>query len=288
MLDYLKRSAVLFFILFTFSFSNSAQTSEPTDDLPKAEETAPATAPEKKPVVFGEISKPFAKSFFEPENAPVSERLSQKSDDKTQETPQTQEAESWELRRGEKQIGFEIGYSPFQPTFFAEKEYNTEGRSFFAANVNWGRVFGTVKGVTVQYRLEIVPLALAFRNEVENPAYQSPLTTPEVPPTIRETTYGIGIAPLGLRFFFRPQKRLKPFASINGGIILFNKPMPVPETTNYSFTGDFGGGIQYQPKRNIAISFGYRYYHISNFNTTEINPGYNANIFYVGYSFFYK
>lgn len=34
--------------------------------------------------------------------------------------------------------------------------------------------------------------------------------------------------------------------------------------------------------------FGYRYFHISNMNTGVINPGYNANVFYIGYSSFYK
>jgi hypothetical protein len=34
-----------------------------------------------------------------------------------------------------------------------------------------------------------------------------------------------------------------------------------------------------------AITLSDRYFRISNFNTSDFNPGYNANIFSVGYSF---
>ncbi|MFN3329310.1 MAG: hypothetical protein ACK419_00095 [Pyrinomonadaceae bacterium] len=34
--------------------------------------------------------------------------------------------------------------------------------------------------------------------------------------------------------------------------------------------------------------FGYKYYHISNANRGLINPGFDNNIFFVGYRFFSK
>ena len=75
---------------------------------------------------------------------------------------------------------------------------------------------------------------------------------------------------------------------MHAGFIFFNNPLPLPDSSTINFAGDFGGGLQYQIKRNKAISFGYKYFHISNISLGETNPGYNANVFYVGYSFFYK
>ncbi|MDQ6785509.1 MAG: acyloxyacyl hydrolase [Acidobacteriota bacterium] len=199
-----------------------------------------------------------------------------------------QSPESYKLRRGEKQLNVEVGYSPFQPTFFAEKEYDTKGRSFALLTLRWGRNIGTKKGVSYEYQAGITPIALAFKNEVINPQFISAQTTPTLAPTVRQTTYGWAIEPAGFRFIFLPKKRLKPFAAAHAGFIFFKKPVPVPESTNYDFTGDFGGGLLYQIRRNKALSFGYKYYHISNMNIGAVNPGYNANVFYVGYSFFYK
>lgn len=198
------------------------------------------------------------------------------------------EPTDWKLKRGEKQWNIEPGFSPVQPTFFAEKEYDADGRKFGILSVRWGRVIGTVKNVTYEYQIEAVPVFLAFNNEVTNPAFRDISTTPNETPTIREDTYGFGFSPLGFRFLFRSEKRLKPFIALHTGFALFNKPLPTPDSMRFNFTGDFGGGLQYQIKRDRAISFGYRYYHISNINLGETNPGYNANIFYVGYSFFYK
>jgi len=201
----------------------------------------------------------------------------------------TEPSESYKLRRGEKELNVEFGYSPFQPTFLSGmKEYDTSGRSFGMINLRWGRVIGTAKHVTFEYQAEITPVSIAFNNEVENPAYKDEQTTPNVPKTIRRTTYGKGFSPVGFRFIFLPKRRLKPFAAAHAGFMFFNKPVPQPDTLDYDFTGDFGGGVMYQIKRNQAITLGYKYFHISNMNIGETNPGYNANVFYAGYSFFYK
>lgn len=273
----------LFFILFVFIFSVSAQTIEkknPTE----------IKSSEKNQNLFSKNLLTGEDSFDAVE---VKKFYFKKNDEQVnslkQTAQQTIEPDNYKLRRGEKELNVEVGYSPFQPTFLSgEKEYDTSGRSFGMINLRWGRVIGTTKGVTFEYQAEITPVALAFKNEVENPAFQNPQTTPNVPPTVRRTTYGWGFAPAGFRFIFLPEKRLKPFIAAHAGFMFFRKPVPQPDTLTYDFTGDFGGGVQYQIKRNKAINFGYKYFHISNMNIGETNPGYNANVFYVGYSFFYK
>ena len=201
-----------------------------------------------------------------------------------------EEKENWKLERGSKEWALEFGYAPMQPTFFSgRKEYDTDGRKLALGSFRWGRVIGTVKGVTYEYLFEAMPIAVAIRNEVANPS-----DSPEDDKlkrsthTLRQNTYGAAINPAGFRFVFLPKRRLKPFVQMSAGFIFTKKPIPIPASPSYNFSGDFGGGLMYSLDKQRTINFGYRYFHISNMNIGEINPGYNANIFYVGFSSFYK
>jgi len=186
---------------------------------------------------------------------------------------------NWTLTRGAKEFGFELGFAPTQPTFFSgHKEYDTDGRKFMLGSLRFGRVIGTKKGITYQYLFEIIPVSFAIDNEVLKRDGKDG----------RTDTYGFGIQPAGFRFIFRAHKRLKPYVQTGAGFIFTNKPIPVPESLTYNFIGDFGGGVMYSFTRKRTVSFGYRYFHISNMNIGKINPGYNANIFYLGYSLFSK
>lgn len=195
----------------------------------------------------------------------------------------------WKLKRGAIEVGAEIGFAPMQPTFLSgHKEYDTTGRKFVSVNMHFGKVIGTVKGVTYEYLFDVSPVNFAIQNEVVNPNYISEDETPNTTPTIRENTYGFGFQPAKFRFTFMPKRRLKPYLEAGAGFLFTSKPIPVPESPRYNFIGDFGGGLMYHIKPRQAVRFGYRYFHVSNMNIGEINPGYNANIFYVGYSWFSK
>ena len=199
------------------------------------------------------------------------------------------EKNSWKLQRGAKEWSIELGYAPMQPTFFSgRKEYDTDGRQFALGSFRWGRVIGTTKGVTFEYLFEAMPIVMAIRNEVAKPAAKTSSDSEKSQYTVRRNTYGAAIHPAGFRFVFLPHRRLKPYVQTSAGFIFTSKPVPIPQSPNYNFSGDFGGGLMYSFDRRHTVNFGYRYFHISNMNIGEINPGYNANIFYVGYSSFYK
>lgn len=205
------------------------------------------------------------------------------------EAPKIEVEHTWKLPRGAKEIGLEFGFAPMQPTFLSgREEYDTDGRKFALGSIRWGRVIGTTRGITFQYLFEAIPVAFAVKNEVRNPEFKSPKETPDVPQTIRTNTYSMAINPAGFRFIFLPNRRLKPFVQTSAGFIFSKKPIPIPESPSYNFAADFGGGLMYSVSKRQTVNFGYRYFHISNMNIGEINPGYNANVFYVGYSFFYK
>ncbi len=77
------------------------------------------------------------------------------------------EKEDWKFERGAKEIGFEFGFAPMQPTFFSgKKEYDTAGRKLAMGSFRWGRVIGTKKGITYQYFFDVIPVAIAIKNEV--------------------------------------------------------------------------------------------------------------------------
>lgn len=262
----LKLAGALFLGLFVFVYSNLAQVSDKKD---ACEETSVL---EKNPALSSLSGKE--------SNSPV--KNISKDEKEAAEEPY------YRLRRGEKEWNFEFGYSPFEPTHFTgEKTYNTAGRKLGLPVIRWGRVIGTAKGITWQYLIEAAPLVISLKNEVTNPYYVSPAVTPGETPTRRETSYGAVITPVAFRFYFFPKSRVKPFTQIGAGALFTNKPMPLPTTTRINFAGYWGGGVMYQIRRNRAITFGYRYLHISNANTTNPNPGYNANVFSIGYSFFY-
>lgn len=268
----LKPLGGVFLIGFAFIFSAAAQTFNLTKD-----EDAPPNSGEKVQTPGEATRNVFSTNFF-PAAAPQS-RLPD---------AETGDAPDWKLERGAKELNVELGIAPTHPTNFNGREFDTAGRKFALLSLRWGRVIGTAKRVTYEYQIEVAPIALAFRNEVVNPAFQTATATPNEPPTVRQTTYGFAVSPVGFRFLFLPQKRLKPFVALHAGFIFFRQPVPVPDSLSYDFTGDFGGGVQYQIKKNRAVNFGWRYYHISNMNIGKINPGYNAQVFYAGYSFFYK
>ncbi|HEY0428674.1 MAG TPA: acyloxyacyl hydrolase [Pyrinomonadaceae bacterium] len=273
----LKLSGVLFFVLFVFIHTNPAQTIE-KDNLQTETERLETRVFGKNPFSQkDESGKLFKNRSFR--NFPDKKAA---PDEKNTPGPT-----GYKLGRGEKEWNFEFGFSPLEPTHFTgEKEYNTAGRKLGLAVFRWGRVIGTAKHITWQYLFEAVPLIISLKNEVTNPDYVSPAATPDVAPTRRETSYGFGLTPASFRFYFFPKSRLKPFTQIGAGFVYMNKPMPMPNTTRLNFAGYWGGGLMYQLKRDRAITLSYRYLHMSNANVTY-NPGYNANVFALGYSFFY-
>ncbi|MEP6925575.1 MAG: acyloxyacyl hydrolase [Pyrinomonadaceae bacterium] len=203
--------------------------------------------------------------------------------------PSQTEPKSYKLKRRTREFNFEVGYSPFEPTNFnGKKEFNTAGRKLGVIDFKIGRVIGTKRGVTYTYLFGFTPLVILLKNEVKNSDYISIQATPNIAPTKRETSYGAGITPANFRFAFFPNNRIKPYLQAGTGFLVFNQPIPIPESKRLQFTGDMGGGFMIHTSPDKAWFLGYKYYHISNGNRTRkiYNPGFNANVFYIGYSLF--
>jgi hypothetical protein len=102
----------------------------------------------------------------------------------------------------------------------------------------------------------------------------------------RKRTYGSGISPVGFRASFYPESRVQPFVSSDGGFIYFMDRVLSQQGSQFMYTIDFGGGVQFIRKERQSISVGYRYQHLSNANISQHNPGTDANTFYVAISRF--
>jgi len=274
MIKHLRLAKSPVFILFVFIFSSSAQTTDKISCL------------EKLKSGFAKREMTFKKDIFFAEK-----KSAESSEKKVFQEDANQTGEGYRLKRGEKELQFEFGVSPFNPSNFAgPKEFDVYGRDVYLANFRVGRVIGTKVPVTYQYLFGATPLAVFTKNEVTNPDYVSAAATPNIAPTKREITYGVAVQPVNFRFIFLPDRRYKPYAQFGAGILLTNKPVPVPQSRTLNFTGDFGGGLMYMISESRAVNFGYKYFHISNgnFGGKINNPGYNANVFSVSYSFFWK
>jgi hypothetical protein len=283
----------LLLVLFVFALSISAQTSENKSPAATNQTLSPSHAENDPPAAeTGE-------KLFETRRKPGKE--TGKNPDKKDDSPDRDNADSddtanpplknYRLQRGAKDFNIEFGISPFNPSNFAgPKEFDVYGRDLNLITFRFGRVIGTKKNVTYQYMFGFSPLAIFTKNEVVNPDHVSDEETPTVPRTKRETTYGFGVQPVNFKFIFLAKNRLKPYAQVGTGILITNKAVPVPQSTLFQLTGDFGGGFMYMLSPTKAVNLGYKYFHISNGNINGKinNPGFNANVFYLNYSFFRK
>ncbi len=129
---------------------------------------------------------------------------------------------------------------------------------------------------TMRYSPEITALAMI----------DEPVSTGQDRFTMRKRTYGSGLSPVGFQTDFFPSKRVQPFFSGNGGFIYFMDRVLSPQGSQLMFTADFGTGLNIFRKQRQAVTIGYRYQHLSNWNISLHNPGMDANTFYVSVSRF--
>ena len=97
-------------------------------------------------------------------------------------------------------------------------------------------------------------------------------------------TYGFGLSPLVWRWNFEPRERVATYAEIAGGGLWTTDPVPV-RTTTANFTAHAAYGVRYLVRPHHAFVVSYRFHHISNGNRLERNPGVNAHVFQVGFSY---
>ncbi|MFL6231171.1 MAG: acyloxyacyl hydrolase [Pyrinomonadaceae bacterium] len=192
------------------------------------------------------------------------------------------------LEKGMNEFGVWGGGSFDSPTLIGKSENARFGLVAF----RYARVLAAGNGMAFKYTIDAVPLALL--------SYERSRFVPQTPPNIfhleqdRQTVYAAGLTPIGFQVNFRRRKRVQPFAATSGGFLYYTQPVPDERSTvepnrrgaHFNFTADFGGGVQVLTGERRAYTFGYKYHHLSNGYRAPINPGFDSNLFYFGFSIF--
>lgn len=185
------------------------------------------------------------------------------------------------LKRGDNELGVWAGFSPKATTIFGGlRDDEAEERKFFIAAFRYGRTLAANDSLALQYTLDAIPVAVATGTIV------SRTTTGGVTTFQRETAYGAGVTPLGLQLDFANGSKVHPFVHVNGGLLWFNKSVPIEDAGKLALVGEAGGGIRIFTSERRAVNIGVRFHHISNGDRAGSNRGLNQFVIYAGFSVF--
>jgi len=179
-----------------------------------------------------------------------------------------------EAEPGKNELMVWGGYAP------AVRTFAIGGRTWDAqlgiGALRYSHRFNNSDWVNLKYTLDASVLVMNYPDKI--------VSGTTITPT-RETRLGIGLAPIGLQGNFRPRRKLQPFIGLALGFMPFTERTPNVTGKKFNFSTAGGGGIEYRLANKRAITFGYNFFHISNASRGIENPGYDAQLFFVGYTF---
>ncbi len=177
-------------------------------------------------------------------------------------------------------------FAPDIPRLFSGSRRSSFGEFGF----QYARRIASSRNVALKYTIDAIPLAiLNYRRELL--VRLSPNTLGYDRP--RTTAYAVSLTPVGFQLNILRQRRIQPFITANAGFIIFNKSIPDDRSAlrpdrrgrqfNYTLAG--GGGVEFDADKERSYRVGFKFHHISNASTGNINPGFDQNLFYFGYTF---
>lgn len=188
-------------------------------------------------------------------------------------------ANSEGIQKGWNEFGIWGGMSFHAPTLIGK----TPDARFGSLGLRYGRILAASENVAFEYTIDVVPVAVLSLKEFSAvPISPGVFSIQET----RETVYGAGASPIGLKVNFRRQKRVQPFAAATGGFLYFQEEVPIAGAARFNFTYDFSGGVQIVNSNRRSFTIGYKYQHISNGYRATFNPGIDVQMIYAGFSAF--
>ena len=94
--------------------------------------------------------------------------------------------------------------------------------------------------------------------------------------------FGIGGNPLGIKLYLANESRARLFTGGSVGLMVFNRDMPIAGSRQMNFAVEYGGGVEINSLGGSAIVMGWRFQHMSNGYTSNLNPGLDVNVLYLG------
>jgi hypothetical protein len=99
----------------------------------------------------------------------------------------------------------------------------------------------------------------------------------------RNIAYAFGFSPFGIEVAVPIAGRVSAYGTTTGGLLLFTRSFPVRFAQQANFFMEYGGGLMIRTGASQWIQAGYKFHHLSNAYRAIVNPGLDANVFYVGY-----
>jgi Lipid A 3-O-deacylase (PagL) len=173
---------------------------------------------------------------------------------------------------GNHEFGVVAGYSPFSGAVFG---YDQNVR-YLPVILRYSYLISRHRNWSLRYAPELTALSMMCE--------LAPSTTNPAAPVCH---FGAGFTPEGFQVDYLPQRKIQPFLSNNGGFIYYADRVLSPQGSQWMYTIDFGAGVNVFVRAHDAVTFGFRYQHLSNANISHHNPGTDADTFYVGFSHFH-
>jgi opacity protein-like surface antigen len=101
----------------------------------------------------------------------------------------------------------------------------------------------------------------------------------------RRWTYNGGVSPFGVQFNGFKHRRIQPLTMLNGGLLVATREIPIPQSSYFNFTFQFGGGVEWYRTPSQSLLLEYRIHHFSNKNLGTYNPGTDSGIWNLTYRF---
>lgn len=178
------------------------------------------------------------------------------------------------------------GFAPDIPRLFSGSRRSTFG----AIGFRYSRRLATTENLALKYQVDLIPLAVInYRTERLIRTAPNAFTYNRD----RETAYAAGITPVSFQLNFRRQTKIQPFVTAGAGLLIFGKKIPDDRSPlrpnqvgrRLNFTPQGGGGVDFLTDDGRTYTVGFKFHHISNNSTANINPGFDQNFFYFGYTF---
>lgn len=178
------------------------------------------------------------------------------------------------------------GFAPDIPRLFSGSRKSSFGEIGF----RYSRRLATTENLALKYQVDLIPLAV-INYRVERLIRTGPNTFDYN--RNRETAYAAGITPVSFQLNFRRRTKVQPFITAGAGLLIFGKKIPDDRSSlrpnqvgrRLNFTPQGGGGVDFLTDDGRAYTVGFKFHHISNNSTANINPGFDQNFFYFGYTF---
>jgi len=170
------------------------------------------------------------------------------------------------------------GFSWYSPA--AASLGSIANRRVYLTGLRTERLFVAAGPFALGYTMELVPLAIVERTGGNteqcrrNPDW---LTFTCRYDRSARVSVGAGGSPAGFKLYFNRGQLTRFYAAGGAGALIFSSDVPVEDSRRANFTFEYGVGME-----RSGVTVGYKFHHISNGGTRRLNPGLDANIFYVG------